>query len=52
MNNEKVVECFLKYMDHGGVEISKAEFEKAIHKKRGDSEFRDDIESLLCHLHL
>jgi len=43
----KVVECFLKYMEYGGVKVSRAEFEQAIHDKRKDSAFRDDIEPLL-----
>lgn len=48
MNDEKVVECFLKYMDHGGFKVSRAEFEKAIQEKRGDQGFRGDIEPLLA----
>lgn len=48
LDDAKVVECFLKYMEHGGVRVSRAEFEKAIYEKRRDSAFRDDIEPLLA----
>lgn len=47
LDDAKVVECFLKYMEYGGVKVSRAEFEQAIHDKRKDSAFRDDIEPLL-----
>lgn len=48
LDDEKVVRCFLKYMEHGQVSVSRAEFEKAIHEKRKDSAYREDIKPLLA----
>lgn len=48
VDDAKIVDCFLKYMSHGGVSVSRAEFEKAIHEKRNDSAYRDDIQPLLA----
>lgn len=47
ISNDKVVESFLTYMKHGGVKVSRAEFEEAIHKKRSDPAYRKDIAPLL-----
>lgn len=47
LSNEKVVQCFLKYMEYGGHKISRAEFEQAMHEKENDPDFTSDISPLL-----
>jgi predicted nucleotidyltransferase component of viral defense system len=47
LSNEKVVQCFLKYMEYGGHRASRAEYEKALYEKREDQEFISDITPLL-----
>lgn len=47
IEDQKIVDCFLKYMNHESNRVSRAEFEKAMFEKRKDSAFRDDIEPLL-----
>lgn len=43
----KVLDCFERYMDHGGTHVSRAEFEANLAAKLGSREFREDIEPLL-----
>lgn len=47
LSHEKVVQCFLKYMEYGGHRASRAEYEKALYEKREDVEFISDITPLL-----
>lgn len=42
-----VIDCFLKYMEHGGFPISRALFEQNMMGKRNDERFNADIEPLL-----
>ena len=43
----RVVETFLKYMEHGGHQISRALFEQNLLEKKTDPQFTGDIEPLL-----
>jgi predicted nucleotidyltransferase component of viral defense system len=43
----KVVECFDRYMDHGGTPVSRAEFEANLAAKLRSRQFLEDIEPLL-----
>ena len=47
LSTEKIVECFLKYMDYAGHKVSRAEFQKAMFEKRIDPDFTNDISPLL-----
>jgi len=47
IDDNKVVNCFERYVKHGGVSISRAEFEKNIIAKLKDPAFLDDINPLL-----
>ena len=47
VEHETVVQCFLQYMKEEGNIISRAQFEKNLHDKRNDPDFRIDIEPLL-----
>lgn len=44
---ERVVQCFLRYMDHGKTPVSRAQFERNIADKVTDPTFLEDIEPLL-----
>jgi predicted nucleotidyltransferase component of viral defense system len=44
---QKVVASFLKYMAHGGQQISRAMFEQNLIEKKADPQFVHDIEPLL-----
>lgn len=44
---DRVVACFLRYMEEGGTPVSRAEFEANLSAKFEMSEFRDDIRPLL-----
>ena len=44
---ERVVRCFLKYMEHEGHKMSRAEFEQNLLEKLEDSSFIEDIGPLL-----
>ncbi len=46
-NPERIVSCFLNYMEHEGHTISRAEFEKNLYEKLNDPRFLDDIDPLL-----
>jgi len=45
---ERVVECFLRYLDHDGLRVSRAEFEENLAAKLSDPTFVRDIEPLLA----
>jgi predicted nucleotidyltransferase component of viral defense system len=45
---ERLVACFLRYLDHGGVAISRAQFESNLEEKAADPRFLDDIGPLLA----
>lgn len=47
LDNQKIVNSFIQYMEKGGHKVSRAEYEKALHEKRMDDEFTSDIEALL-----
>lgn len=47
MNPERIVETFLRYMEHGGHAISRALFEKNLAQKMQDPDFLADISPLL-----
>lgn len=44
---EQVVDCFQRYMDHGGTSVSRAEFEANLAGKLQDAAFLEDIKPLL-----
>jgi predicted nucleotidyltransferase component of viral defense system len=46
-DSERIVAAFLRYMEHGGYEISRALFEKNLAEKMADPEFLADISPLL-----
>lgn len=45
--HKTVVHCFLKYMEKEGKTVSRAQFERNLHGKRNDPDFRIDIDPLL-----
>jgi predicted nucleotidyltransferase component of viral defense system len=47
LNPEQIISCFLKYMEHEGHKVSRAEFEKNLSEKFQDSRFLEDIGPLL-----
>jgi predicted nucleotidyltransferase component of viral defense system len=47
LNFGRVVECFERYLDHEGHQVSRAEFEANMHGKMRDPTFHGDIEPLL-----
>lgn len=47
LSDEKVVQCFLKYMEYGGHKVTRTEFEIAMHEKRNDTDFTSDMSPLL-----
>ena len=42
-----IINCFLKYMEHEGHRVSRAEFEKNLSEKFQDLRFLEDISPLL-----
>ena len=44
----RILECFAKYMEHGGHSVSRAEFERNMHLKMQDAKFTGDISPLLA----
>ena len=44
---EQIIGCFLKYMEHEGHRVSRAEFEKNLSEKFSDPRFLEDIAPLL-----
>ena len=48
LNGATVVECFQRYMDHGGTPVSRAEFEANLQDKSGDQAFHEDVRRLLA----
>jgi predicted nucleotidyltransferase component of viral defense system len=47
LNPTEVVACFGRYMAHGGLAVSRAQFEQNLHDKEYDPDFMDDITPLL-----
>jgi predicted nucleotidyltransferase component of viral defense system len=47
VNPERIVETFLRYMEHGGHSVSRALFEKNLAEKMHDPDFLADISPLL-----
>ena len=47
INPEQVIRCFLKYMEHEGHRVSRAEFEQNLSEKLQDHRFLEDISPLL-----
>ena len=47
LDAKKVVSCFLKYIEHDGASISRAEFESNLLEKLADPVFTEDISPLL-----
>jgi predicted nucleotidyltransferase component of viral defense system len=48
LNCAAVVECFGRYMDHGGTPVSRAEFEANLGAKSGDRSFLEEVRQLLA----
>lgn len=44
---EAVVSCFLRYLEHEGHQVSRAEFELNLFEKLNDRRFLDDVAPLL-----
>jgi predicted nucleotidyltransferase component of viral defense system len=47
VDEERIVDCFQRYLDHDGLRVSRAEFEANLHEKLADPDFGRDIEPLL-----
>jgi predicted nucleotidyltransferase component of viral defense system len=47
VEDEKVVECFGRYLDHGGISVSRAEYEANLTAKLQSRAFLEDIAPLL-----
>jgi predicted nucleotidyltransferase component of viral defense system len=47
LSDEKVIECFLKYMEYGGHRVTRTDFEMALYEKRNDPDFTSDMSPLL-----
>ncbi len=47
INPDQVIACFLRYMEHEGHTVSRAEFEENLHDKQANSAFMNDIAPLL-----
>jgi predicted nucleotidyltransferase component of viral defense system len=45
---DRVIDCFLRYMEHEGRKVSRAEFEENLLSKLNDPRFLDDIAPLLA----
>ena len=43
----KTVECFRAYLKHGGLSVSRAEFEEHMHGRLGDKKFTQDVAPLI-----
>jgi len=48
INADRVVQCFLRYMEHDGNAVSRAQFEANLAAKAQDRAFIEDIEPLLA----
>jgi predicted nucleotidyltransferase component of viral defense system len=44
----RVVDCFVRYLDHDGLRISRAELELNLHEKLSDETFLSDVEPLIA----
>jgi predicted nucleotidyltransferase component of viral defense system len=47
LDQQKVIDCFLFYLEKEGHRVSRAEFEKNLHQKLEDRVFLEDIDALL-----
>ena len=47
VDDEKVVACFSRYLEHDGLAVSRAEFEENLNGKLRDRSFLNDIQPLL-----
>ena len=47
IDDQKVVKCFDRYLDHSGISVSRAEFEQNLRAKLDDPAFLDDMDPLL-----
>jgi len=47
LNTEKIVKGFLRYMEHDGTSITRAQFEANLFEKLRDAVFTEDISPLL-----
>ena len=48
VDSDRVVHCFLKYLDYSGLSVSRAEFEANMSTKLLDPVFIHDIEPLIA----
>lgn len=47
LSNDKVIQCFLKYMEYGGHKVTRTDFEMSLYEKRNDPDFTSDMAPLL-----
>lgn len=47
LNDQKMIDCFMAYMKHGGHSVSRAEYEANLFEKLTDKSFLEDIQPLL-----
>jgi hypothetical protein len=45
---DRIIESFAKYMDHGGLKVTRAQFERNLSAKLQDPQFTGDITALLA----
>ncbi len=43
VNPDRLVECFLRFLEHDGLRVSRAEFESNLIEKLTDTEFTGDV---------
>lgn len=48
VNYQKVVDCFVRYLSHGGLQVTRAQMEKNLHSKLKDRQFAADVGPLLA----
>ena len=46
-DEENVIECFKRYVAHGGVSVTRAQFEENLANKMQDDAFLEDVKPLL-----
>ena len=47
LNHESVIECFQRYIAHGGQKVTRAQFEENLANKMQDNAFLEDVVPLL-----
>jgi predicted nucleotidyltransferase component of viral defense system len=48
LDPQRIVDCFVRYLDHDGLRVSRAEFEANLYEKLSDNEFTTDVIPMLA----